>query len=95
MYHCSWLALFRAFYRVFCLQAVMLHVLLAAAFTEGHWSGRPAWNAMSSAVITHAACAFFERFANMWMNIKQTDPVNKQKEGWAWMEGKIKGKRWV
>ena len=85
--------MFRAFYRVFCLQAVMLHLLVAAAFTEGTWSGRPAWNAMTSAVITHAACAFFERFANMWMNRRQADPVDRQRAGWEWMEGKIKGKR--
>ena len=90
---CSWLAMFRAFYRIFCLQAVMLHVLVAAAFTEGMWAGRPAWNAMSSAVITHAACAFLERFSNLWMNRRQPDPVERQKKGWEWMEGKTKGQR--
>lgn len=89
----SWLAMFRAFYRVFCLQAVIIHVLVAAAFTEGSWSGRPAWNAMSSAVITHAAFSFLERFANLWMNQKQRNPVDSQSAAWEWMEGKIKGKR--
>ena len=89
----SWLAMFRAFYRVFCLQAVMVHVLMAAAFTEGSWSSRPAWNAMTSAVITHAFFSFLERFANLWMNRKQANPVDSQKAAWEWMEGKIKGKK--
>ncbi|KAG1671275.1 hypothetical protein FOA52_010846 [Chlamydomonas sp. UWO 241] len=85
----SWLAIYRSFYRVFCIQAVMLHLLIAAAFTEGMWSTRPAWVVLSSAVITHALCAALERFSNAWMNGRQANPLDKQRSSWAWMEGRL------
>jgi hypothetical protein len=49
----------------------MVHLLLAAAFTEGDWMKPSGINALSSAVITHAICAFMERYAGWFMNCKQ------------------------
>lgn len=89
---CSWLSVFRAFHRVYALQAVLLHLLIAAAFTEGAWDTRLAWDALSSAVITHAACACMERWANAWMNARQRNPLDRRRASWAWMEGKGMGK---
>ncbi|KAG1671277.1 hypothetical protein FOA52_010848 [Chlamydomonas sp. UWO 241] len=85
----SWLSVYRCFYRVFCLQAVLLHLLIAAAFTEGMWSTRLGWDILSSAVITHALCAALERFSNAWMNGRQANPLDKQRSSWAWMEGRL------
>ena len=87
----SWLAAFRAFYRIFCLQAMITHILIAAAFTEGAWRGRPALNSLSSVVITHACCAFLERLSNMWMSMRQEDPLEQQRRSKRWMEGKQRG----
>ncbi|GAX79705.1 hypothetical protein CEUSTIGMA_g7146.t1 [Chlamydomonas eustigma] len=85
----SWLALYRAFHRVYTLQAVLLHVLLAAAFTEGQWSDHTSWTIISSAVITHAFCAFVERWSNMWMCRRQIDPIDqKQKRLDHWTKAK-------
>lgn len=93
---CSWLSVFRAFHRVYALQAVLLHLLIAAAFTEGAWDTRLAWNALSSAVITHAGCACMERWANAWMNARQRNPLDRRRASWAWMEGKGMGRnRWA
>jgi hypothetical protein len=82
------LALFRAFHRVYTLQAVLLHVLLAAAFTEGQWSERSSWIIISSTVITHAFCAFMERWSNMWMCRRQIDPVQQKQKRLDWMRVK-------
>ncbi len=58
----------------------MLHVLAALAFTEGAWDQRSARDAITSAVITHAACAFLERFSNFWMSCRQANPLDKQND---------------
>ncbi|GAX79706.1 hypothetical protein CEUSTIGMA_g7147.t1 [Chlamydomonas eustigma] len=84
----SWLALYRAFHRVYTLQAVLLHVLLAAAFTEGQWSDRTSWTIISSAVITHAFCAFVERWSNMWMCRRQRRPLQPIEKEDAWITAK-------
>lgn len=87
----SWLAAFRAFYRIFCLQAMITHILIAAAFTKGAWSDRSALNALSSVVITHACCAFLDRLSNAWMSLRQINPLEEQKRSKRWMEGKQRG----
>jgi hypothetical protein len=71
---------------VYTLQAVLLHVLLAAAFTEGQWSERSSWIIISSTVITHAFCAFMERWSNMWMCRRQTNPLKSREKRDAWVD---------
>ena len=65
----SWAAVLRAFYRVFSLQLVLLHLELAAAFAPGDWG------VLSSAMLTHAWLAAAERLANWWMTRRPADPI--------------------
>ena len=60
----SWAAVYRAFFRVYCLQLVLLNVLMAHA-----WAPRDL-HALSSAVVLHAWMAALERVANWWMTRK-------------------------
>ncbi|KAG2442546.1 hypothetical protein HXX76_002632 [Chlamydomonas incerta] len=65
----SWAAVFRAFYRIYSLQLVLLHLELAAAFAPGDWA------VFSGAVLTHAWLAAAERLANWWMTRRPADPI--------------------
>jgi 1,3-beta-glucan synthase len=57
----SWAAVFRAFYRLYSLQLVLLSLILAYAFAPRDLM------VLSSAVLTHAWLAALERTANWWM----------------------------
>ncbi|GLC38942.1 hypothetical protein PLESTB_000464000 [Pleodorina starrii] len=74
----SWLALLRAFYRVYSLQLVLMHGTMAWAFAPG--SPR----ALSSVVVTHAVVAALERTANWWLTRGTRDPLQaaRVREGW-------------
>lgn len=57
----SWAAVYRAFFRVYCLQLVAFHLLMAVAFVG--WD----LDVLSSIVVTHAWLSALERMANWWM----------------------------
>ncbi|GLI69026.1 hypothetical protein VaNZ11_013566, partial [Volvox africanus] len=65
----SWAAIFRAFFRVYCLQLVLVTLIMAAAFAPGDAG------ALSSAVITHAWLSAAERIANWWLSRNPPDPL--------------------
>ena len=55
----------QAFYRVYCLHIVVLHLLFAYAFAG------PDVTVISSAVLSHAAMHALERLSNWWMTRPQ------------------------
>ncbi|GIL73025.1 hypothetical protein Vretifemale_3262, partial [Volvox reticuliferus] len=65
----SWAAVFRAFFRVYCLQLVLLTLIMAAAFAPRDPG------ALSSAVISHAWLAAAERITNWWLTRNPPDPL--------------------
>ncbi|GFR41022.1 hypothetical protein Agub_g1454, partial [Astrephomene gubernaculifera] len=75
----SWLALLRAFYRVYSLQLVLLHATMAYAFAPG------SLRALSSAVLTHAVVAAVERTANWWLNRGTRDTLQAAKARDSWV----------
>lgn len=65
----SWLAVYRAYYRVFALHFVLYHAMQAQAFVG--WN----WRVISSCLVTHAFCAALERFANWYMTRHPKEPL--------------------
>ncbi|GLC72072.1 hypothetical protein PLESTF_001201000 [Pleodorina starrii] len=74
----SWLALLRAFYRVYSLQLVLMHGTMVLAFAPG------SLRALSSCVLTHAVVAALERSANWWLTRGAADPrlVTRGRKSW-------------
>ncbi|KAG2499845.1 hypothetical protein HYH03_002136 [Edaphochlamys debaryana] len=77
----SWLALLRAFHRVFSLQLTLLHATMAWAFAPGSLT------ALSSAVLTHAMVAAAERTANWWLSRGAPDPLARSRARDSWVTG--------
>ncbi|KAG2448283.1 hypothetical protein HYH02_006867 [Chlamydomonas schloesseri] len=75
----SWSAVFRAFYRVFSLQLVMLHLTMAHAFAPFNLA------VLSSAVVTHALVQAAERTANWWLSRGTRDPLQQAKARESWV----------
>ncbi|PNW85408.1 hypothetical protein CHLRE_03g185000v5 [Chlamydomonas reinhardtii] len=75
----SWSAIFRAFYRVFSLQLVLLHLTIAHAFAPFDLA------VLSSAVVTHALVQAAERTANWWLSRGTHDPLQRAKARESWV----------
>ncbi|PNW85415.1 hypothetical protein CHLRE_03g185350v5 [Chlamydomonas reinhardtii] len=75
----SWSAIFRAFYRVFSLQLVLLHLTIAHAFAPFDLA------VLSSAVVTHALVQAAERAANWWLSRGTHDPLQRAKARESWV----------
>ncbi|KAG2442515.1 hypothetical protein HXX76_002601 [Chlamydomonas incerta] len=75
----SWSAVFRAFYRVFSLQLVLLHMTIAHAFAPFDLA------VLSSAVVTHALVQAAERTANWWLSRGTRDPLQQAKARESWV----------
>jgi hypothetical protein len=69
----TWLALFRAYFRVIAFHVLWFHLLLAAAFGEdSKWKQ---WRAgITSAAITHALLTFAYFFAGLFVKAKIPKP---------------------
>ncbi|GIL75226.1 hypothetical protein Vretimale_7896 [Volvox reticuliferus] len=65
----TWLAVFRAYYRVFTWHLVLYHAMQAQAFVG--WN----WRMISSCIITHAFCTALERFSNWYMTRNPREPL--------------------
>ncbi len=69
--------MYRAFFRIYCLQLVIVNLVLAAAFAP--WDR----GALSSAVVTHAWLSALERMANWWLSRNPRDPLRRRAEAEA------------
>ncbi|GLC51113.1 hypothetical protein PLESTB_000467200 [Pleodorina starrii] len=78
----SWAAVFRAFFRVYCLQLVIANLVMAAAFSS--WDP----GALSSAVVSHAWLSALERMANWWLTRNPKDPLLVRKQDKAKAEAR-------
>ncbi|MEW5305138.1 MAG: hypothetical protein WDW36_007699 [Sanguina aurantia] len=76
----SWLAPFRAFYRVFALQLVLFHIVMAQAFSAYDLS------LTSSAVLTHAFLTALERVATYVMTRHPADPLETHRRDADWLQ---------
>jgi 1,3-beta-glucan synthase len=65
----TWMAVFRAYYRVYAAHLVLYHAMQAQAFVG--WNYRM----ISSCLITHAFCAALERFCNWYMTRHPPEPL--------------------
>ncbi|GLI62082.1 hypothetical protein VaNZ11_004642 [Volvox africanus] len=69
----TWLAVFRAYYRVYTWHLVLYHAMQAQAFVGwGKWEN---WRIISSCIITHAFCTALERFSNWYMTRNPAEPL--------------------
>ncbi|KAG2500666.1 hypothetical protein HYH03_001432 [Edaphochlamys debaryana] len=65
----TWLAIYRAYYRVVAIHLVLYHAMQAQAFVG--WN----WRYISSCLVTHAFCSAFERFSNWYMTRHPPEPT--------------------
>jgi 1,3-beta-glucan synthase len=66
----TWAAVYRNFFRVWCVHFVCYQFLQVLAFTG--WD----WRFLSSCIVTHSWMKAFERICNWFMTAESAEPLN-------------------